>query len=97
MQQWDLGQSDGQPQAVFRGAVSKLDVGLSHDAVLLEGEGAWEEGLGDTWGGRRIFTDIFKLKMWVDMSNKNKVVKVLSIHYGAVILNHLKLLHILSV
>lgn len=28
--------------------MSKLDVGLSHDAVLLDGQGAREEGLGNT-------------------------------------------------
>lgn len=31
--------------------MSKLDVGLSHDVVLLDGEGTGKEGLGDSWGG----------------------------------------------
>ena len=39
-----------QPQTVLWSLVTQLDVRLSHDAVLLQGEGAREEGLLDTWG-----------------------------------------------
>lgn len=41
---------EGHPETVLGRSVPQLNVGLSHDAVLLEGEGAGEEGLGDTWG-----------------------------------------------
>lgn len=43
----DCGHGEGQPQAVLWSTVSELYVGLSHDVVLLHGEGAGQEGLGN--------------------------------------------------
>lgn len=41
------------PETVFWCSMPQLDIRLAHNAVLLQGEGAGEEGLGDTYGRRR--------------------------------------------
>lgn len=42
----------GHPETVLWRSMPQLNVRLPHNAVLLEGEGAGEEGLRDTWGGK---------------------------------------------
>lgn len=40
--------AEGQPQTLFRGPMSELNVRLAHDAVLLQGETAGQKRLADT-------------------------------------------------
>lgn len=46
---WELSRGgEGQPQTVFRGPMPELDVGLAHDAVLLQRKTAGQKGLAHT-------------------------------------------------